>query len=129
MIEGFTFGQKTIEGFNFVADSQPGTVQFSNNLKALQHKSNINDSMDILITKQYYELSKNVFDLSKNYTNTYKDPKYKNIVFPDKTDMIKTTEDVRKKDINNILLQENYMYIMGTITCATLLIAAIIISK
>ena len=126
MIEGFTFEQKTIEGFNFVPDSQPETVKFSNNL---QHKSNINDSMDIIISKQYYDLSKNVLDLSQNYTNTYKNPKYRNIVFPDKTDMIKTTEDVRKKDINNILLQENYMYIMGTITCATLLIAAIIISK
>ena len=126
MIEGFTFEQKTIEGFNFVPDSQPETVKFSNNL---QHKSNINDSMDIIISKQYYDLSKNVLDLSQNYTNTYKNPKYRHIVFPDKTDMIKTTEDVRKKDINNILLQENYMYIMGTITCATLLIAAIIISK
>lgn len=129
MIEGFTFGEKTIEGFTFVPDAQPGTRDFSNNLQILQDKSNKNYLADPIISKNYYDLSKNVFDLSNNYTNTYKQSKYNKLIFPDKTDMIKNTADVRQDDINTIVLQQNYIYMIGTITCATLLIAAVIISK
>ena len=76
MIEGFTFEQKTIEGFNFVPDSQPETVKFSNNL---QHKSNINDSMDIIISKQYYDLSKKhissiIFNFQKDFFVQFSEP-------------------------------------------------------
>lgn len=129
MIEGFTFGQNTIEGYTFVPDSQPGTIDFSNNLQVLQEKSNTNYLLDTQITNNYYDLSRNVFDLSNNYTNTYKQYKYNKLIFPDKTDMIKNTADVRQDDINTFVLQQNYIYMIGTVTCATLLIAAIIISK
>jgi hypothetical protein len=43
--------------------------------------------------------------------------------------MIKNTADVRQQDINTFELQQNYIYMIGTITCATLIIAAVIISK
>jgi hypothetical protein len=43
--------------------------------------------------------------------------------------MIQTTYDVRKEDINTLLLQQNYIYILGSVTCATLLIAAIMIGR
>jgi hypothetical protein len=43
--------------------------------------------------------------------------------------MIHTTYDVRKEDINTLLLQQNYIYILGSVTCATLLIAAIMIGR
>ena len=55
--------------------------------------------------------------------------KYNKIEIPDKTDLIQTTKDVREQDIHNIMLQQNYVYIVGSITCATLLIAAIIIGR
>jgi len=37
--------------------------------------------------------------------------------------------DARRKDLQTIIIQENSMYIIGVITTATLIIAAILISK
>ncbi len=39
------------------------------------------------------------------------------------------TLDVIEDDINELLLQENTMYISGTIACATLLVAALFVSS
>ena len=39
------------------------------------------------------------------------------------------TLDVIEDDINEMLIQENTMYISGTIACATLLVAAIFVSS
>lgn len=41
----------------------------------------------------------------------------------------KTLKDAFKEDINEMLIQENNMYIMGTITAATLFIAGIMLSR
>jgi len=129
MIEGFTFGQKTVEGYTYVPNAQPNTPDFSNNLRVLQDKSNKNYLADVIITKNYYDLSRNIPELSNNYNNTYRQLKYNTLLFPDKTDMIQNTADVRQQDINTFELQQNYIYMIGTITCATLIIAAVIINK
>lgn len=39
------------------------------------------------------------------------------------------TEDVYQRDINTALEQQNALYIIGTITCATLLISAILLAR
>jgi hypothetical protein len=130
MIEGFAFYNKTIEGYEFKPDAQPGSPDFSNNILALQEQSNAINMSDALIDANYIDLSNNIRDLSNNYTSLYGNPKYTTMDIPvDKTDKIKTTTDVRKEDINALLLQQNYIYIVGSITCATLLIAAVIIGK
>jgi hypothetical protein len=72
MIEGFTFGQKTVEGYTYVPNAQPNTPDFSNNLRVLQDKSNKNYLADVIITKNYYDLSRNIPELSNNYNNTYR---------------------------------------------------------
>lgn len=126
MIEGFTFTEKTIEGYEYKATSPPGTAD----LVALQAKSDKNYLLDQLIDNKYSNLPNKIIDLSNNYNSTYKNTnKYNIYKFPDKTDMVKTTTDVREEDINTFVLQQNYIYVMGTITCATLLIAVVIISK
>lgn len=40
-----------------------------------------------------------------------------------------TTNDVYQRDLNTALDQQNALYIVGTITCATLLITALLIAK
>lgn len=135
MIESFVFS-KTIEGYEFKPDAIPGTRDFSNNILALQEKSDMINESDTTIEKKYKDLNRGALDLSNNYYNTYNEfkdsngnPKYNTIDLPDKTDLVKTTTDVRKEDISNLILQQNYVYIVGSITCATLLIAAIVIGK
>ena len=45
------------------------------------------------------------------------------------TNPLKTTADVANDDINQLLFQQNTMYIMGTITCATLIVSALYFAK
>jgi hypothetical protein len=40
-----------------------------------------------------------------------------------------TTNDVYERDLNTALNQQNALYIAGTITCATLLITALLIAR
>ena len=128
MIESFVFS-KIIEGYEFKPDAIPGTRDFSNNILALQEKSDKLNDKDKMINANVFPLYQNINDLINNYTTTYSNPKYNTIDLPDKTDLVKTTTDVRKEDLNTLILQQNYIYIVGSITCATLLIAAIIIGK
>ena len=128
MIESFVFS-KTIEGFEFKPDAIPGTRDFSNNIVGLQEKSNQLNDKDKMINNNYMPITNGITDLSNNYNATYNNPKYNTIDLPDKTDLVKTTTDLRKEDLNTLILQQNYIYIVGSITCATLLIAAIIIGK
>ena len=115
MIEGFVFNNKTIEGYTFNPNATPGTSDFSYNV--------------MYIEEQRRNISTNISKLQNNYKHINQDPKYNTLTFPDKLDLVKTTTDVRYNDINGLVLQQNYIYIVGSITCATLLIAAIIISK
>ena len=46
-----------------------------------------------------------------------------------KNDQEITTSDVYQRDLNTALDRQNTLYIVGTITCATLLITAILIAK
>lgn len=124
MIESFVFS-KTIEGYEYKSDAIPGTRDFSNNILALQEKSDKLYKSDEEINRNYLTAS----HLTDDYENLYNNPKYNTIDLPDKTDLVKTTMDVRKQDLNTLILQQNYIYIVGSITCATLLIAAIVIGK
>ena len=109
-IEGFTFGKEGFFDFNPIIE---GAQTYDINIL----KDNITQTNDNIIN--YNNLN--------NSINS--NPTYNNLDLPDKTDMVKTTLDVRKQDINALLLQQNYIYIVGSITCATLLIAAIVIGK
>lgn len=129
MIEGFIFYNNTIEGYSFTPDAKVGTTDFSKNIVLLQNNSDYNYLNDVNISQNYIDLSNNIELYRKDFNNLYSQEKYNSLVFPDKTDQIKTTTDIRKQDINNLILQQNYIYIVGSITCATLLIAAIIIGK
>jgi hypothetical protein len=129
MFEGFGFPMKTIEGYEFKPDANEGTKDFSNNILALQEKSDTFNKIDVDIHQKYREIQNSVNDLKSDYNTTYRIRKYKNIEIPDKTDLVKTTKDVREQDIHNLLAQQNYIYIVGSITCATLLIAAIVIGR
>ena len=57
---------------------------------------------------------------------------YGNNYILDENGNLKTTGrlvDVARQDVQNILVQQNTLYMVGTITIATLLITAILISK
>jgi hypothetical protein len=89
--------------------------------------------IDADISNNYTNLTNNIasYNTQRSTMNmdTYGINKYNHIYIPDNTDLIRTTMDVRKEDINTLLIQQNYIYIIGSITCATLLIAALLIGK
>lgn len=133
--ESFNFTNKTIEGYDFKPDAKEGTKDFSNNIMALQEKSDRLNQGDNVIYNNYNKISNSIQEHNSDYDLTYNpnygnyNKKYREIEIPDKTDLVKTTRDVRERDIQNMMLQQNYIYMVGSITCATLLIAAIIIGR
>lgn len=130
MFESFCFSSnKVIEGYEFNPDAKEGTTEFSNNILALQEKSNNLYVKDEMIDQNYKKTNAQLNKLNQERRNLYRQLKYNNIIIPDKTDLVKTTRDVREQDIQNIMAQQNYVYIVGTITCATLLVAAIVIGR
>jgi hypothetical protein len=52
---------------------------------------------------------------------------FSNNLYYDNDDI--TTRDIYERDINTALNQQNALYIAGTITCATLLITALLIAR
>ena len=130
MFESFCFSSnKVIEGYEFKPDAKQGTNDFSNNILALQEKSNNLDLNDEMIDQNYRKTNTQLNELRQQHQILYSQPKYAHITIPDKTDPVKTTKDVREQDTNTIMLQQNYAYIVGSITCATLLVAAIVIGR
>jgi len=154
MIGTFAFSNKTIEGFLFQSEEQDPTTK---SILSLEDKSEQIYDSDLTIDKNYRELRDTVNNISASYAIMYPNTRnrsdasrnstdssrnsidasylhskispYGSLNFPDKTDTIQTTTDVRKDDINTLLLQQNYIYIVGSITCATLLIGAIVIGR
>lgn len=80
------------------------------------------------IDSNYSSLDKKIDDLNVSYlSNSEKLNKYEdNLVNRDK---ISTLEDARKQDAETYLLEQNYVYILGTITFAIVFVGAIVIIK
>lgn len=128
---GFSFEK---EGF---FDFNPNPVtngDINKNIQVLQQESTNLNKTDEKINSNFTNIKNNISNYNtlraymKLDDKTNK-TKYNTVTIPDKTDMIQTTYDVRKEDINTMLLQQNYIYILGSVTCATLLISAIMIGR
>jgi hypothetical protein len=129
IIEGFTFEK---EGFYTFTPNPVNKNDVENNIQILQLESTQLKYGDDLINSTYYDLSNNINSYNQIRMNMQMDVSnshYNNIKIPDNTDKIKTVYDVRKQDVNVLLLQQNYIYILGSVTCATLLIGALMISR
>jgi hypothetical protein len=80
------------------------------------------------IDSNYSSLAEKVDALNANYMlhskelNTYED----NLVSGNK---ISSLDDARKKDAETYLLEQNYVYILGTITFAIVFVGAIVIIR
>lgn len=132
-IEGFAFHKEGFNLYDFNPDPKVKN-ELQNNIQIMQGKQNLNNTKDVISQQQYFDLSNNIVVYNRSRYRLANNPLYdfsgNTLLFvPDKTDPIKTTEDVMKNDINTLLLQQNYVYIIGSITCATLLIGVLIIGR
>ena len=76
------------------------------------------------------DISKNLWKLSNDLSDNINNPDPNDILdlsgnFKNK----KTVVDVAREDAQYLLIQQNSLYMVGTITIATLLITAILLSK
>ena len=104
--------QKDYLSYSFFV--KEGFAITNNNFKDLSgviHKSND-------ISKNIFDLKKSISDFSDNILDTSGN-------FINKT----TVVDVARQDAQIMLIQQNSLYLVGTITIATLLITAILLSK
>ena len=76
------------------------------------------------------DISQNVWKLAMDLSNSIHNPDPNDIL--DLSGNLKNTKsviDVAREDTQYLLIQQNSLYIVGTMTIATLLITAILISK
>ena len=114
----------------------PSLLLYSNNIRPQWNSHNLNEHSTANSIKSYTNSS--IEGLTGNdYTNLY------NLVNSSKNDVIDNSgnlvgsndnpstniNDVLLDDLNDSLVQQNLLYITGTITAATLIIAAIVISR
>ena len=129
IIEGFTFEKEGFFNFN---NDPLNKNDIQKNIQTLEATSNNINYSDSEINSNYYKLLNNISThntIRADMKMDSKDSNYNKTIIPDNTDKIKTTHDVRKEDVNVLLLQQNYIYILGSVTCATLLIATLMISR
>ena len=132
-VEGFSFHKEGFDLYSFnLNPTNYGDV--NRNIQILQNGSHEANQKDQSINANYQEINGDISKFIQSRNELITDQKYdysgnSMMDLPDKTDPIRNTSDVRKDDINTLLLQQNYIYIVGTITCATLLIGAIVIGR
>jgi hypothetical protein len=113
--------QKDYLSYSFFLDTDTNLTEGFTDTDFPKLASIVTRSNDIShnVWKLYNDLSNNIhnenpndiLDLSGNFKNT------------------KTVVDVAREDAQYLLIQQNSLYMVGTITIATLLITAILISK
>jgi len=132
-VEGFSFHKEGFDLYSF----NPNPTNYGDvkqNIQILQNESDEAKKKDQSINAKYQQINGDISKFIQSRGELITDQKYdysgnSMMDLPDKTDPIRNTSDVRKDDINTLLLQQNYIYIVGTITCATLLIGAIVIGR
>jgi hypothetical protein len=131
-LEGFSLTK--LENF----DSH-GFIEYNDNVSSQQiinnqiiplnqiHVDLINSQNNV--NKNYYDLSQNIYDFSNNYYNLLKDPDDKYDLKSNNFNKPPTKIDGWINDNKEMVLQQNSIYILSTITIATLVIALIIASR
>jgi Na+/phosphate symporter len=77
------------------------------------------------IGQNRYEISEKIDSVMNQKLNEYVKENFSINRFDEEI----TTSDVYQRDLNTALDRQNTLYIVGTITCATLLITAILIAR
>ena len=114
--------------FNIVESFDIGVMSTTgNNINSqLTSLSETNDG----VNKNYNYLTQNIATYNTLYTTLNNDAKYDfsgNVLLY--TDQKPTLSDGLDDDLKTMILQENNLYILGTITMATLIIGLLIISR
>jgi len=81
------------------------------------------------INKNYFDLSQNIYDFSRNYFPALKDPSDRYDLSANNFNKMPTKLDGWLTDNKQIVMQQNSMFILSTIAVATLVLALIVTSK
>jgi hypothetical protein len=133
MYEGFEYDTKPCTIVNTNDPNNRNCVEFINNKKfnPLMSLSNEFNQKQNQINNNYKSLGEQITEYKTNKNVLVNDSKYKyatNHGIIDKEDS-PSLSDKMNSDINELLIQENNLYILGSITTATLIILAIMISS
>ena len=81
------------------------------------------------VNQNYFDLSKNIYDFSHNYYTTLADPNDTYDLSANNFNRPPTKLDGLLVDNKEIIMQQNSMYILSTITIATLVLALILVTR
>jgi hypothetical protein len=142
----FLNGYKTVETFdshgykldndgNVIANKIVPLEQISYDYGVLQQQVSTNNAQNTAGITDYLELQNTLMDASRNlYDYSGNTLYYGNNSYELSGNFLHRTtqptkEDAIKEDINMIIIQESNMYILASITLATLLVVAIVIAS
>ena len=117
-----------IEGLTIVKpDNDIGSIQSGNIQRIILNDLSSSYPIFDSIAKTQLDMSRNIYALHAKMTsgNIENDILDENGKLNTKGRLV----DVARQDVQNILIQQNTLYMIGTMTIATLLITAILISK
>ncbi len=111
------------------SDTKGGCKQYiSNNIQSLNRKHSVVSNNSSKINSNYVELGNNIDEYNVSRAELNRNAKYEFNPSAGINQSSSNILDVANDDINEMILQQNNMYILGTVTSASLLIAAIMLS-
>ena len=127
-LESYTIENFDSKGFSQGVSSNPDVV---NNNQLLPMVSIYNDylSKQQQVNQNYYDMSQNVQSFKDQYTKLMNDPNDKYDFKASSFNKAPTQLDGLINDNREIIMQQNSMYILSTITVATLVLALILVYK
>jgi hypothetical protein len=136
-IEGFSFSE------GFTKDDMLNEKREISPILMAKQANNMNNDTNVY-SKSLNQLSLNTQELQKylhQYQSNYNDIRYNQVNQNDKYDFdsgslvyyndkdVPTLRDTKITDNQQFIIQQNTVYIIGTITCASMILAAIILAR
>jgi hypothetical protein len=127
-LESYTIENFDSNGFSQGVSSDPN---FVNNNQLLPMVSIYNDylSKQQQVNQNYYDMSQNIHDFKHQYAKLMNDPNDKYDFKASSFNKAPTQLDGLINDNREIIMQQNSMYILSTITVTTLVLALILVYK
>jgi len=131
-LEGFNISKiENFDSHGYVSykGNVSGNLIYSNQILPLNYIHTDFINLQRKVNSNYFDISQNLYDFSNNYYNALKDPDDKYNMNTNGFNKPPTRTDGWINDNKEMVLQQNTIYLLSTITIATLVIGLILASR
>jgi hypothetical protein len=131
-LEGFTLSKiENFDSHGFVSynGNTDGNLIINNQITPLNYIHTDFLNLQKSVNQSYFDLSNNIYDFSNNFYTTLNTPNDHYDMSLNNFNKPPTKEDAWINDNKQMVLEQNSIYILSTITITTLIIALILVSR